>query len=483
MRTALSLTLVATAGVLLVTMPACATNPVTGERELMLMTEADEISLGAEADQEIVATYGLYSDQRVQDYVNRIGQEMARNSHRPHLQWHFRVLDTEIVNAFALPGGYVYVTRGTLGHLNSEAELAMVIGHEIGHVTARHGAKAWSRQMLVLGGLVIGSLASEKFRDWAPWLAVGAQLLFLKYSRDQERQSDDLGVEYAYRVGYDPQDFDDFFITLNKMKEESGGGLSLPSFLSTHPVTANRITDVRAKGEAVIKTTPPAGKLAVRRDEYLQMVDGIVFGPNPRNGFVQQGLFLHPDLRFQFAVPNNWNIDNSARMVQMAPESGDAVLQLTLSPANTPRAAFDQFVSENDIEVLASESARVGGFDAFYGIGRVVGEETSYSVSIGTVRKQDSTYNFIGIAETKNFSTYRGAFERTFTSFAELRDAKALAIQPQRISVSRINGRLTLRDFALRQKFPNERLDELSLINGVDRDEMLAPGRLVKMLK
>lgn len=483
MRKAVSLTLAAIAGVFVITLASCATNPVTGERELMLMTEADEISLGAEADQEIVATYGLYSDQRVQEYVNRIGQEMAARSHRPHLPWHFRVLDTEIVNAFALPGGYVYVTRGTLGHLNSEAELAMVIGHEIGHVTARHGAKSWSRQILLMGGLVIGSLASEKFRDWAPWLAVGAQLLFLKYSRDQERQSDDLGVEYAYRSGYDPQDFDDFFITLSRMKEESGGGLTLPSFLSTHPVTENRITDVRARSEAVMKATPPAGQLVERRDEYMQMIDGLVYGVNPRNGFVQQGLFLHPDMRFQFAVPNGWQLDNSANMVQMAPESGEAVLQLSLSNANTPRAAFDQFVSENEIEVLGSEATRVGGYDAYYGVGRVVGEETSYSVSIGTVRKQDSTYSFVGIAETKQFGSYRGVFERTFTSFAELRDARALAVQPQRISVSRVNGRLTLRDYAMRFKIPNERMDELSLINAMDRDEMISPGRLVKMFK
>src|SRR3990172_2751360 len=182
---------------------ACAVNPVTGKRELNLLSEGQEIQLGAESDPAIIAQYGLYNDEKISNFLTGMGQKMAGISHRPQLEFHFRVLDSPVINAFALPGGYVYFTRGILGYMNSEAEVAGVLGHEIGHVTARHGAKAYTRAQLAQVGFTAGYVLSETFRQYGDVAMQSIGLLFLKFGRDQETQSDKLGVEYSTTIGYD----------------------------------------------------------------------------------------------------------------------------------------------------------------------------------------------------------------------------------------------------------------------------------------
>ncbi len=176
---------------------SCARNPVTGKKEFMLMTEGQEMALGKQSDPSIIQAYGLYDNQELQDFINSRGQEMVKVSHRADMEFNFRLLDSPVVNAFAVPGGYVYFTRGIMAHFNNEAEFAGVLGHEIGHVTARHSAKQYSQQMVAQLGLMAGIMASEKFRDFAYEASQGRGLLFLKFGRDHESQSDMLGVEYS----------------------------------------------------------------------------------------------------------------------------------------------------------------------------------------------------------------------------------------------------------------------------------------------
>ena len=183
---------------------SCAVNPVTGKREFMLISEQQEISLGQETDQEIRSQYGVYDHPGLNEYVTRVGMTMVPHSHRSHLGYHFAVLDTPVVNAFAVPGGYIYVTRGILAMMNSEAELAVVLGHELGHVNARHSARRLSNMILVQVGLAVGGALSETFAKISGAASVGIQLLFLKYSRGDERQADRLGVEYARKGSYNP---------------------------------------------------------------------------------------------------------------------------------------------------------------------------------------------------------------------------------------------------------------------------------------
>jgi predicted Zn-dependent protease len=178
---------------------SCAVNPVTGKTQLMLMSEDQEIQMGASYDPQVIATFGEYNNAALTAYVQAQGTQMGKISHRPNLIYHVKVLDSPVINAFAVPGGYIYLTRGILAQLNSEAELAGVIGHEMGHIAARHTASQQTKQ--TLGQLVIvgGMIASEKLAKYADYAMKGMQLLFLKFSRDDERQADRLGVEYFSR--------------------------------------------------------------------------------------------------------------------------------------------------------------------------------------------------------------------------------------------------------------------------------------------
>ena len=225
---------------------SCATNPVTGKKEFMLLSKEQEVKMGISYDPQVVANYGLYEDQKIQQFITTQGRLMARISHRPELPYEFKVLDSPVVNAFAVPGGFVYFTRGIMAHFNNEAEFAGVLGHEIGHVTARHSARQYSRQMLGQVGLIAGIVVSPKFAQFADAASQGLGLLFLKYGRDAESESDRLGVEYSTKIGYDATEMAEFFQTLKRLSDQGGG--RLPTFLSSHPDPANRYDKTKSPG-------------------------------------------------------------------------------------------------------------------------------------------------------------------------------------------------------------------------------------------
>ncbi|MGQ9855025.1 MAG: M48 family metalloprotease, partial [Candidatus Oleimicrobiaceae bacterium] len=305
---------VATFAAVLALLVSCAVNPVTGKRDFMLLTEADEIQLGKQTDPEVIATYGLVENPQLNAYVGELGQRLARVSHRPQLPFSFKVLDSPVINAFAVPGGFVYLTRGILAYLNDEAELAGVMGHEIGHVTARHTAKQYSKSMVVGLGLEIGKGLSSEFRKYAPYLAFGVGMLFLKFSRDDERQADELGVTYSTKAGYDAAHMANLFVTLERLQPSSAH--SLPDWFSTHPNPPSRIKNIQQLA-AQWKKTVGAADYKVNTEQYLRTIDGIVFGEDPRQGYVADGMFYHPTMRFQFPVPQNWKVVNTPSQVQM----------------------------------------------------------------------------------------------------------------------------------------------------------------------
>jgi len=255
---------------------ACAVNPATGKREIMLVSEGQELAMGKQYDQQLVAELGLYDDPALAGYVQQLGLRLAALSERPQLPWAFRLVDDPVVNAFAVPGGYIYITRGIMVHMGSEAQLVSVLGHEIGHVTARHTAQQITQQQLVGLGLGIGSLFSPTAAGIA---SVGAQVLFLKFSRDDESQADELGFRYMRAARYDPREAADVFAQLARVSGTSGS--RLPEWQSTHPDPENR----RGKALARAATLPEAelSAAAVRRDEYLNRLDAMVFGPDPRH--------------------------------------------------------------------------------------------------------------------------------------------------------------------------------------------------------
>ncbi len=288
---------------------SCAVNPVSGKKELSLFSEQQELALGKQSDAEVRGQYGAYADEFLTAYVAAAGGTIARGTHRPDLPYRFIVLDSPVINAFAVPGGYIYLTRGILALMSSEAEMAVVLGHELGHVNARHSVRKMSQLILVQVGLAVGSALSDTFAKISGVAGIGVQLLFLKFSRDDEREADRLGVAYSRKAGYDPSRMVDFFTSLQKMGDLSGKGSSLPGFLSTHPLTSERIRNV---GGLLLASDP---KLLRRDAAYGRRIDGLVYGDDPRQGFVEGRGFFHPGLRFQCSFPEGWKVQNTPARV------------------------------------------------------------------------------------------------------------------------------------------------------------------------
>ena len=306
---------------------SCATNPVTGKNEFSLMPESEEIRVGAEADKDLRAEMGVYNDPVLQQYVTGVGMRLAASGQRPNLPWHFAVVDEADVNAFALPGGYVYITRGLLAYLDTEAEMAGVLGHEIGHVNARHAAAGYTRQVTLIGGAVLTSILFPKATPYVAGGAAGLSILFLKYDRNQELQADRLGAEYSARVGWSPMGMEGVLEVLTRL-EAGSNSRGVPNWLSTHPRSDDRISRIDPSVQTLLAAAP-AGGWVENRDPYLQRIDGMVFGDNPRDGLVRGNVFVHPDLRFQVAFPDGWTINNGKTEV-MAKAPGDQTAAMML---------------------------------------------------------------------------------------------------------------------------------------------------------
>ncbi|HET7793406.1 MAG TPA: M48 family metalloprotease [Rhizobacter sp.] len=328
---------------------ACGTqvvNPVTGQTERSAMTEQDEIAEGKKAHQGVLEEYGAYANPRLQAYVNDIGQKLAKQSHRANLQWTFTVLDSPEINAFALPGGYVYVTRGIMAYLDSEAELAGVIGHEIGHVTARHGAQRATQQQNasygvmaanVLGAVLEGVVGVGGISNIANQVSQTAAAGYVaSYSRDQESQADQLGAEYLARNQYNPQNMVDVIEVLKNQerfaadaaKAEGKAAPSGTSWLASHPSNDKRLADIRQIAAKYQGSYGDDG-----RSRYLQAVSGMAFGDSQEQGVVRGRSFYHESLGIALTAPAGWQIQNSPEAIVLANGAADAGLIVRTVPA------------------------------------------------------------------------------------------------------------------------------------------------------
>lgn len=458
---------------------SCARDYVTGKRTISLVSESQEIAMGREADPQIVAEYGLYDDQALSEFVNRIGQQIAQTSHRPNLQYTFRVVDSPVVNAFALPGGWIYFTRGILAHFNSEDELAGVMGHEVGHVVARHGAEAQTRGQLAQLGLGVGSILSPQVAQLSEIAAQSIGLLFLKYGRDQESESDRLGVEYSTKLGYDAHKMAGFFRTIARLSE---GGQALPSFLSTHPDPGDREVKVNQLA------TEWQGKVAFAprntdRSEYLRRIDGIVYGDDPRGGFVQNSVFYHPDLRFQFPVPKGWYLRNTPQAVQMAAPEKNAVVQLTLEKGASPKAAAEAFVKNSGAQVLRSEARQVHGMPAARVESNVQNQNQVLQVMSYFIQKEQNIFAFHGFTTTQLYGQFAASFEAVMEGFDQVRNQAMLAKKPMRVRIERVRQSADFATVMRSFSMPENMMKDLAILNGADPSDRLATGSLVKVIR
>ncbi len=460
---------------------SCAVNPVTGKRELMLLSDSDEVKMGIQSDKQVVETYGVYDDKELHNYLDRLGQEMAKVSHRPELKYEFKLMDSPVINAFAVPGGFVYITRGILAYLNNEAELAGVVGHEIGHITARHSAKQYSKGQLAQLGLGLGSVFSEEFSKYAGLAEMGVGVLFLKFSRDNERQSDDLGVEYSTKTGYDAREMANFFITLDRMseKEDEKG---LPSWFSTHPNPENRVGDIR-KQALVWQKKVNRSDLKINRDEYMRKIDGLVYGEDPRQGFVEKGVFYHPGLKFQFPAPTGWKVNNLPTQVQIIAGKGEAVILFTLDEGSSPLAAAQKFISKNKAVAVYQNDLKVNTFRAYKVVSKITTDQGVIQVMSYFIMKDNQIFTFHGLTSQQDYEKYSRSFENTMNGFNLLNDRSKLDVKPDRIRIKRTvkAGMLELafQDFGIEEAL----WKELALMNGKELDENIPADTPIKIIE
>lgn len=456
----------------------CAVNPVTGETQLSLVSESQEIEIGRQGAAQAAQQIGLVDDEALQQYVQGIGERLARDSERPGLPWTFRVLDDPTPNAFAFPGGYVFVTRGMLALMDNEAELATVIGHEIGHVTAKHSVTQISRAQLAQVGLGLGSILVPELQQYGELAGAGLQLLFLKYGRDAERQADDLGFRYARTHAYDVRQMPDVFASLARISEAEGAS-RLPAWASTHPAPEERIERIRAE---LAGLPPDSLGGSLRRAAYMQRIDGLVYGENPRAGYFQGGLFLHPDLRFQLRFPEGWQTQNMAQAVAAGSPRQDALIQLTLAEGGDAQNAARAFLSQQGVAPGRTFRDAVNGLPA---VGSTFQAQTQQGVVQGLaawVEYGGRTYQIVSFTPASRFGSYERLFSQVVGSFAPLTDPQALAVQPDRIDVVEVDRRMTLAEFASR--YPSAvPAEELAILNQVEGpNAVIEPGARVKRI-
>lgn len=357
-------------------------NPVTGQAERTVMDERSELAEGKKAHEQVLKEYGVYPDQRLQAYVNEVGQKLAKQSHRANIPWTFTVLDSPEINAFALPGGYVYITRGILAYMESEADMAGVIGHEIGHVTARHGAQRATRQQTaglgVLAATVLGAVlenqvgvsgGTEMLGQMAQGVAAG---YVAKYSREQELQADSLGAEYLARSNYDPHNMIDVIRVLKLQEafaidEARAEGRPAPegaNWLSSHPSNDQRLQQISQNAAKYQGHYASDGA-----QRYLQAIQGMRFGESPEQGLTRGQNFFHTGLGLAMTAPAGWRIQNEPEALTFVAPQGDAALRMVPVPPKAG-ASHDEII-RNALQPSEGKVTRgqINGFPATHFVG------------------------------------------------------------------------------------------------------------------
>ncbi len=459
---------------------ACATNPVTGKRQMSLLSEAEEAAIGQQQDAEVRREMGVYDDSELQRYVTNIGLELARTSHRPTLPWSFTVVDNPAINAFALPGGYIYLTRGILAYLDDESELAGVLGHEIGHVTARHAAQAYTRQAQANLGLSVLSIFVPGTRPFTDLGTTGLGVLFLRHGRDAELEADRLGVEYGSAAGWDPSGVPRFLSTLARVDALSERGV--PNWLSTHPAPGARV----GQAAPVVGQFQSTTATKRNRDQYLERINGLVVGDNPKDGIVRGHVFLHPMLRLGLEFPEGWDVTNSPDAV-LAREPGTEHY-MVLQEVEQPRGR-----SIADAAVMAMRSAgytvvdgrmeRINGLEAHVGLYRGTvkgtGRVLMRAAHVGVGRQM---YVVAGFAPEAGFDRVDRELQPSLKTFRQLSADEASRVRPNRVDFYVVRPGDSWQSIAARQGRNIVNAATLAIMNAREVNVQPQPGDRVKIV-
>jgi predicted Zn-dependent protease len=458
----------------------CATNPVTGKKQISMMSEAEELAIGQQQDAEIRREMGEYDDRALQRYVSDIGQRLAERSHRPNLHWMFTVVDSPAINAFALPGGYVYITRGILPYLEDESELAGVLGHEIGHVTARHAAQQYTRQAEGNLGLAILSIFVPGTRPFTDLGSTGLSVLFLKHSRDDELEADRLGVEYGSSIGFDPSGVPRFLSTLARVHAQSERGV--PNWLSTHPDPGSRVKEAEPVAAKFASSTATARN----REQYFEHIDGIVVGDSLKDGIVRDNAFLHPMLRLALEFPEGWEVTNSPEQV-VARQPGTSHYML-LQQIDQPRGRNLAELATAEMrgagyKVEDGQTTQLNGLDAYVaryrGSMKNVGKVVMHAAHVRVGRQ---VYVVAGLAPEADFDRVDRSIKPALETFRELSRDEAANIRPNRLDFYVVRDGDSWQSIAARAGKNLVTASALAIMNDHEVGDQPKPGDRVKIV-
>ncbi len=466
----------------------CAANQATGEDAFApFMSEAEEDRIGKEEHPKILEAFGgAYPDPALQKYVTSLGELLKATTPQANKAYTFTILDSDVVNAFALPGGYVYVSRGLMALANDEAELAGVVGHEIGHVVARHSAQRYSQSVIAgIGAAILGAVTkSETLGNIAQ---LGAAAYVQGFSRDQEYEADQIGIGYMTLAGFEPRAMSSFLGSLEgesllaQKKAGKEGTEPETSLFSSHPRTADRVA-----AAATTAAANAGGPIARDRDLYLKKIDGMIFGDSPSQGFVEGRRFMHPELKIGFVAPPGFRVQNGQSAVVGKSKSGKAMFQFDGDRLKDSRRSMTAYISQDwlpKLNLRNIEVFEVNGMEAATGNVRFQTDNGPNEIRAVAIRfEADRVYRFLFVGVPEIQTELEEQFRETVYSFKRLRASETATLKPRRLKVVSVAKGDTPEKLAARMAVDEFPLEAFLTLNGLKSGARLEPGDRVKIV-
>lgn len=463
---------------------------VTTYAEVVLAVSLEEeIKMGREEHQKIIAHFGVYRDPDLQAYVDMVGQRVAKQSSRPELEYTFTVLDDELINAMALPGGFIYVTRGILTHMNSESELAAVLGHEVAHVTQKHAFKAQNRGKAMQALSTVAAILTQNGSVAEIGNLFGGVLL-RGYGREQELEADTVGAEYMAKAGYSP---DAMLATIEILKNkdrieieqarlENRQPRVYHGILSTHPDSDTRYKEaVKAKNELLQNYDE-----FIDADEFLEKLNGMTYGNARQSGVVRGNIFFHPKLGIKLRFPNDWRMESIKDGVQISSQTGDAMFGLSTARMMSKQSAKD-FAEENlRMEIREGREVTIAGLEGFLGIAnRADSPFGPRPVRFAVLQDKRRRIQYVLTGAGKH-DLHRiandGDFIATIFSFDKMDADDRRVAKPPKVQILRAEEGTTMESIAAVSPITNYSLQKLRVMNGLYPHGQPEPGQLIKVI-
>jgi len=465
----------------------CSTNAATGKRQFTaLMSPSQENSVGASEHEKIIAQFGLYDNRALASYVSQVGARVTQKTERPDVTYKFYVLDSPIVNAFALPGGYIYLSRGLLALANSEAQMAAVLAHEAGHVTGRHSAERYSRGVVTsIGAGVLGAVLGSQEASQA--LGVGANLYLSSYSRGQENEADTLGLRYMTQGGYDPDEMAAF---LSSLQAQSGLDARLAGrnpnagagYFSTHPATGDRVRKTASEAQGY------ADSEVKRRNEYLRAINGMTYGDSAKQGFTRnengRQTFYHPEIGFSFSTPNGYRVINQSNSVVVTNNNGAAmVYDMTKRSGNQSAESFLENVWLKDKQGVRAERTTINGMNAATAAFQATVNGKAATLRVIAIEFSPSQFARFQIAIPSGTSSATvDELKRASYSFKRLSAAQKNSLKPYRLRTVVARSGDTVATMARKLPYSDRQEERFRILNALLPNEGLVSGRTYKII-